>query len=156
MLSQKAKYAFKALLALAECGGDELLQANEIAEQQQIPKKFLDLILLDLRRHGMVESRRGKKGGYMLSRPADAIMIGAMIRAIDGPLAPISCASVSAYRRCADCVDESACVVRLLMREVRDAAADILDNKSLASAAAKKALPAGKPGRARRALRKVA
>ena len=156
MLSQKAKYALKALLVLAESGEDELLQAGEIAEQQNIPKKFLDLILLELRRHGLVDSRRGKKGGYLLGRPADSIMIGDIVRVVDGPLAPIPCASVTAYRRCPDCRDERACAVRRIMREVRDAAAHILDHKSLADVAAEKPAKRTKTARSRRPLRKVA
>ncbi len=135
MLSQKAKYALKALIALAEIADDELLQANDIAEAQNIPKKFLDLILLELRRHGMVDSRRGKKGGYLLLKPADTIMIGDIVRAIDGPLAPIPCASVTAFRPCPDCRDHKVCMVRKIMREVRDAAAGVLDHITLAEAA---------------------
>jgi Rrf2 family protein len=154
MLSQKAKYALKALLALADCGEDELLQAGEIAEQQNIPKKFLDLILLELRRHKLVDSRRGKRGGYLLGKPAESIMIGDIIRVIDGPLAPLPCASVTAYRRCVDCRDERTCAVRQIMRDVRDAAANILDHKSLADAAGKKT--AKKAKAPRRPLRKVA
>jgi Rrf2 family protein len=153
MLSQKAKYALKALMALAAAGDDELLQAPEIAEQHNIPKKFLDLILLELRRHKLVDSRRGKKGGYLLGKPAETIMIGDIVRVIDGPLAPISCASVTAYRRCVDCRDERACEVRRVMREVRDAAAQILDHRSLADIVSKK--PA-KKSKATRALRRVA
>ena len=137
MLSQKAKYALKALIALAEADG-KLLQANEIADAHNIPKKFLDLILLDLRRHQLVDSRRGKKGGYLLGRPAEDIKIGDVVRAIDGALAPIPCASVTAYRPCADCDDHKACMIRKIMRDVRDAAAGVLDNVSLAEAARKK------------------
>ena len=152
MLSQKAKYALKALIALAEVEDGALLQANEIAEGHNIPKKFLDLILLELRRHRLVDSRRGKKGGYLLLRPASTITIGDIVRAIDGPLAPIPCASVTAYRPCTDCNDTKACMVRKIMREVRDAAAGVLDNVTLAEATQKKAGKKGKPGRARREL----
>ncbi len=145
MLSQKAKYALKALIALAETNEGELLQANEIAERHHIPKKFLDLILLELRRHHLVDSRRGKLGGYLLLKPAESIMIGDIVRAVDGPLAPIPCASVTAYRPCRDCDDHKACMIRKIMREVRDAASGILDNTSLAEAAQKK--PQRKPAR---------
>lgn len=134
MLSKKAKYALKAMLALTECEGDELLQAGDIAESQNIPKKFLDLILQDLRNQGLVHSHRGKLGGYMLGKPADKITIGQIVRVIDGPLAPIACASVTAYQPCDDCKDEKKCMVRWLMRNVRDAASDILDNTTLADA----------------------
>ncbi|GAA0561780.1 RrF2 family transcriptional regulator [Rhizomicrobium electricum] len=135
MLSQKAKYALKALIALAEAENGELLQAGEMAEAHNIPKKFLDLILLELRRHRLVDSRRGKRGGYLLMRPADTIKVGDIVRVIDGPLAPIPCASVTAYRPCTDCGDTKSCTVRKIMREVRDAAAGVLDNRTLADLA---------------------
>lgn len=153
MLSQKARYALKALIALAESDEDELLQANEMADKHNIPKKFLDLILLELRRHRLIDSRRGKKGGYLLLKPAESIMIGDIVRAIDGPLAPIPCASVTAYRPCPDCDDTKACMIRRIMREVRDAASGVLDNISLAEAAKKKPRK-GKPS-ARRAVREL-
>jgi Rrf2 family protein len=137
MLSQKAKYALKALLALARAPEGELLQAGEIAERENVPKKFLDLILLELRKHRLVDSVRGKRGGYLLGRAAEDIMIGDIVRIVDGPLAPIACASVTAYRRCRDCKNENACMVRMLMRNVRDAASGILDSVSLAEAASK-------------------
>ncbi|MGV8996116.1 MAG: RrF2 family transcriptional regulator [Parvibaculaceae bacterium] len=133
MLSQKAKYALKAMLALAAQPTGVLLQAPDIANQHNIPKKFLDLILIDLRRNGLVHSQRGKFGGYILGRSADNITFGQVIRIIDGPLAPIPCASLTGYRRCADCKDEKACGVRLVMREVRDAVAAILDATTLSS-----------------------
>jgi Rrf2 family protein len=156
MLSQKAKYALKALLALAKAPEGELLQAGEIAQQENVPKKFLDLILLELRKHQMVDSVRGKRGGYALGRPAEAIMIGDIIRVIDGPLAPIACASVTAYRRCRDCKNENICMVRLLMRDVRDAASGILDHVSLAEAA-ESGLARGSTAKGRkRAVAKVA
>src|SRR6476620_8864760 len=138
MLSQKAKYAIKALLVLARAqdAGHELVQARDISDSQNIPKKFLDLIFFELRRHGLVASTRGREGGYALARPAAEISIAAIVRAVDGPLAPLPCASVKFYRRCSDCADEKTCEVRHLMREVRDAAAAILDNTSLAEAAA--------------------
>jgi Rrf2 family protein len=135
MLSQKAKYAIKALLALARADDGELLQSKDIAKRHSIPKKFLDLIFFELRGHGMVHSTRGREGGYILSQPADTITMARIVRAVDGPLAPLPCASVTAYRRCQDCEDEKTCEVRKVMREVRDAAAAILDNMTLADAA---------------------
>jgi Rrf2 family protein len=137
MLSQKAKYAIKALLVLARAQDENLLvQAGDISADQNIPKKFLDLIFFELRHHGLVQSTRGREGGYALARPAVEISIAAIVRAVDGPLAPLPCASVKFYRRCSDCDDEKTCEVRRLMREVRDAASAILDNTSLAEAAA--------------------
>ena len=137
MLSQKAKYAIKALLVLARRQDSNMLaRARDISSQQNIPKKFLDLIFFELRRHGLIHSERGREGGYMLARPAAEISIAEIVRAVDGALAPLPCASVRFYRRCDDCEDEKTCEVRRLMREVRDAASAILDNTSLAEAAA--------------------
>jgi len=144
MLSQKAKYAIKALLALARTPDGELLQASDIAQGQNIPRKFLDLIFFELRQHGLIHSTRGRDGGYALALPAADISIARIVRAVDGALAPLPCASVAFYRRCDDCDDEKTCEVRRLMREVRDAASAILDNTSLAEAAS---LPARKKAR---------
>jgi Rrf2 family protein len=153
MLSQKAKYAIKALLVLARAKNGEIVQVNEIAERQSIPKKFLDLIFFELRRHGLIQSTRGRDGGYALSMPAADISIADIVRAVDGPLAPLPCASVNFYQRCEDCEDEKSCEVRRLMREVRDAASIILDNTSLAEAASFKRRPArAKKRPARRSL----
>ncbi len=152
MLSQKAKYAIKALLVLARAKEGSIVQVNVIAEKQNIPKKFLDLIFFELRRHGLIQSTRGREGGYALSMPAAEISIASIVRAVDGPLAPLPCASVKFYRRCSDCDDERTCEVRRLMREVRDAASAILDNTSLAEAASFNQ----RPSRARkRAVRKT-
>jgi len=146
MLSQKAKYAIKALLALARAQErDELLQSAEIASRHNIPKKFLDLILYELRGHGLVHSVRGREGGYQLSQPAADISIARILRAVDGPLAPLPCASVTAYRKCSDCDDEKSCAVRRMMREVRDAASAILDNMSLAEAATEERRTTSRP-----------
>ena len=139
MLSQKAKYAIKALLVLARAQGTSALsRARDISETENIPKKFLDLIFFELRREGLVSTVRGAKGGYALAMPAADISIAAIVRAVDGPLAPLPCASVRFYRRCDDCDDEKTCAVRRLMREVRDAASAILDNRSLADAASQR------------------
>ncbi len=132
MLSNKAKYGLKAMLYLAARRDARPVGILEIAEDQNIPKKFLDAILLELRRNGVVYSRKGRGGGYVLSRPAAEISVGRIIRALDGPLAPIGCASKTAYRPCADCTDIKACQVRRTMQRVRDAMADILDNTNLA------------------------
>jgi Rrf2 family protein len=134
MLSQKAKYAMKALIALARADG-KLLQSGDISAEHKIPKKFLDLIFFELRGHNMVHSTRGRQGGYALAVPPENITIAAIVRAVDGPLAPLPCASVRFYRRCSDCKDEKTCEVRKVMREVRDAASAILDNMTLAEVA---------------------
>jgi len=134
MLSQKAKYALRALLMLAEAPPDELVLIQEVADRQNVPKKFLELILVELKRHGFAHSQRGRSGGYCLARPADSITFGQVIRAMDGPIAPLPCASITGYRRCADCTDEKTCAIRKVMRTVRDAMADILDRTTLADA----------------------
>ena len=132
MLSQKAKYAMRALLYLAQAQPENPVFISEIADQQSVPKKFLELILLDLKRHGLVHSYRGKKGGYALAKTADKIFFGQVIRIIDGPLAQLPCASRTAYRRCDDCENEQTCEIRRVMLQVRDSTARILDNTSLA------------------------
>jgi Rrf2 family protein len=133
MLSKKAKYAIKALLALAEHEGEEPVRIVDLARDQQIPAKFLELILLDLRNQGILQSRKGKGGGYLLARDPRDIYLGQIIRMLDGPLAPVPCASQTGYVRCADCRNEEVCGVRLAMKEVRDATAKILDGTSIAS-----------------------
>ncbi len=132
MLSQKAKYALKALLVLAERAPGVPVQVADLSEQGNIPRKFLELIMLELKKHGIVHSQRGKHGGYMPASPPAEISFGAVVRAMDGPLAPIPCASLTGYRKCADCRNEKTCAVRIMMRRVRDAAAEILDGTSLA------------------------
>ncbi|MBL27894.1 MAG: transcriptional regulator [Rhodospirillaceae bacterium] len=136
MLSKKAKYALKAMLMLAEQPEGLLIQAPDIADRQKVPGKFLEAILLDLKRRGLVHSQRGKQGGYCLAKPADRITFGEIIRIMDGPLAPIPCASMTSYRRCADCRDEAACAIRQVMLRTRDAMASVLDHVSLADVSA--------------------
>lgn len=132
MLTKKGKYGLKALVHLSTLPAGRLAFIHDIAEANNIPKKFLEAILGELRNAGFVESRKGKEGGYRLARPAADIRIGHVIRVLDGPLAPISCASHTRYRRCEDC-DEATCAVRHMMLEVRQAIADVLDNRSLAA-----------------------
>jgi Rrf2 family protein len=134
MLSQKAKYALRALLMLAEQRQPDMVMIGDIAERENVPRKFLEAILVDLRKRGLLDSRRGKYGGYRLAKPAEAISFGEIIRIVDGPLAPLPCASKSGFRPCDDCTDANSCSVRWLMLQVRDATADILDNCSLADA----------------------
>lgn len=117
-------------LAGAEPGAPSLVA--DIAEANQIPKKFLDAILGELRNAGFVHSKKGKGGGYMLARPPAEISVGNIVRTLDGPLAPVQCASRSIYRRCDDCPDEVHCAVRVVMLEARDSIARVLDSTSLA------------------------
>ena len=132
MLSSKAKYGLKAMVHLARREAEGAVVIQEIADAERIPKKFLDTILLELKLNGLLNSKKGKGGGYTLSRPAAQITVGNIVRILDGPLAPVQCVSRTAYRRCDDCQDENACAVRQVMGEVRDAISAILDHCSLA------------------------
>src|SRR5262249_31672534 len=107
MISQRARYALKALFALVRAG-DRLLTSREIAKAETIPQSFLEQILIDLRRGGLIGSRRGKVGGHQLLKDPASINCGQVLRLIDGPIAPLPCLSKTAYRRCADCPDERA------------------------------------------------
>ncbi len=132
MLSSKSKYGLKALLVLAERAGQGPVLIADLAERDAIPKKYLEAILLELKRRGVVQSRKGKGGGYFLARKPAEITFGEVIRVLDGPLAAVPCVSQMAYMKCTECVDEQTCGVRIAMKEVRDATARILDNTTLA------------------------
>ena len=149
MLTAKGKYSLKALAHLAALEPGATTQAIDIAEANNIPKKFLDAILGDLRNAGFVYSRKGPGGGYMLARAPSDIKIGHVIRTIDGPLAPIACASRTAYQPCRDCKDVKTCIVRMMMTKVRDAMSDVLDRMTLADMVAM-----GGRGTAAKAMRK--
>jgi Rrf2 family protein len=131
MLTNKGKYGLKAMVHLAGLPPGRPALVADIADQNNIPKKFLDAILAELRNAGIVRSKKGRGGGYELARPASEIRIGQIVRALDGPLAPIRCASAYYYERCLDCAVEKECPVHLMMFEVRNAMAHILDNRSL-------------------------
>jgi len=131
MLTKKGKYGLKAMIHLAGFPLGQPVLVTDIAEQNGIPKKFLDTILGDLKNAGFLHSKKGKGGGYTLGRPASEIRVGHIIRVLDGPLAPIPCASRTQYQRCEDC-NEATCQVRHLMLEVRQAIAEVLDQRSLA------------------------
>ena len=135
MLTQKAKYALRALAVLGTVDRRVPLPIHEVADRARAPQKFLEAILLELRRHGVLASTRGKAGGYALARPPEQIGLGEVIRIVDGPLAPIPCASLTAYRPCADCPDPESCAIRRVMRRVRDATAAILDGTTVADLA---------------------
>lgn len=132
MLTAKGKYGLKALAHLATLEPGETTQAIDIAETHNIPKKFLDAILGDLRNAGIVFSKKGPGGGYMLARAPRDIKVGHVIRTIDGPLAPIGCASRTAYQPCRDCKSVKSCTVRLMMTRVRDAMSEVLDGLTIA------------------------
>lgn len=132
MLTNKGKYGLKAMVHLAKLEAGETTQVAEIAQKNNIPKKFLDAILLDLRNAGMLRSKKGPGGGYALAKPARTIMVGAVVRALEGPIAPLSCASRSSFRACGDCGDIEICPVRSVMSEVRDAMAAVVDRTTIA------------------------
>ncbi|HYP06611.1 MAG TPA: Rrf2 family transcriptional regulator [Bryobacteraceae bacterium] len=144
-LSKKAKYALRALYYLTPHHGGGPVLISSISAAEKIPHKFLELILLQLRGKGLVESKKGKGGGYYLAKPPDQVTIGEVIRIIDGPLAPLPCASETAYRRCDECVDEKRCGTRMVMRQVRDAMAAILDHTTLADVHDKVKATEGEP-----------
>ncbi|MFT3782625.1 MAG: Rrf2 family transcriptional regulator [Nibricoccus sp.] len=131
-LSKRGEYGLRAMidLAIARELGRDLVQLNELSENEKIPIKFLEQIVLALKEGGFLESVRGKYGGYRLARPAKEIFIGHIVRYLDGPLAPIGCVSQTAYQRCS-CPDEDHCGLRMLMLDVRNAIANILDRYSL-------------------------
>jgi Rrf2 family protein len=133
MLSQRGRYALKAMINLARAGAGPT-QVSAIAADENIPRKFLEAIMTDLRRADLVESVRGKMGGYRLARPADLITFGDIVRLTDGPLALIPCASRTNYRRCDDCRDETACTLRRIMSRVRNEVSEVLDRTTLAGA----------------------
>jgi len=132
MLTRKSKYGIKAMLLLAEEADRGPVLISELAERQRLPKKFLEAILLELKRHGLLHSKKGKGGGYLLGRKPTEITVGQIIRVLEGPLALTPCVSQTAYRRCEECIDERTCGVRLAMKDVRDATAQILDHTTLA------------------------
>ena len=132
MLSKKTKYGLRALLLLAREYGHGPLLISELAQREGIPKKFLELILLELKNEGMLQSKKGRGGGYSLSKSPDRITLGHVIRALGGPLAPVPCVSQTAYQKCEECRDEMTCGIRLVMKDVRDATARILDGTTLA------------------------
>jgi Rrf2 family protein len=137
MLSQRGRYALKAMLSVArEALADRPKQVSLIAVEENIPRKFLESIMSELRQAGLVDSRRGKHGGYRLTREPAAITFGEIMRVTDGPLALLPCVSQKFYRRCDDCPDEAACTLRRIMADVRREVSEILDRTSLADAIA--------------------
>ena len=132
MLTKKTKYAFKALMHLAAIPeGQQALIAN-LAKSEAIPKKFLEFILLTLRKGGLLNSRIGKGGGYSLAVPVNKISLGSVIRILEGDTVPVQCLSNTNYSRCEECLDETACGIRLTMTDVNRALSDVLDKLTLA------------------------
>lgn len=140
MLSQKARYALRALVELARAGPAEQLTSGELAVRADAPRKFLEAIMLEMARRSIVISRRGKFGGYALARPAEAISFAEVIRGIDGPLALAPCVSRTAFRKCHDCPSLETCALRGALLRARDATAQVLESYSLADAIGDNAL----------------
>ena len=132
-ISKRGEYALRALIdiGIAKELGRDLVQIGELASQERLPVKFLEQILTQLKEAGYVESKRGRYGGYFLKMPDDRIRFGNVIRLIDGPLAPIACVSRTAYEPCT-CPDEAHCGLHMLMLDVRNTIANILDSYTLA------------------------
>ncbi len=136
MLTMKAKYALMALGHLAAAPRDEPVLISEIAEKEGIPRKFLELILRELKQHGILDSRKGRGGGYLLRQEPETVTLAQVIRIVDGPIAPVPCLSQTAYRRCKECKDETTCSVRLVLRDLHLASLRVLEGTTLASLAA--------------------
>ncbi|MBJ6724317.1 RrF2 family transcriptional regulator [Geomesophilobacter sediminis] len=132
MLSRKTEYALRALVHLAREYHRGPVLIAELADEQKIPKKFLEAILLALKHSGILQSKKGKGGGYYLGRPPRSITFGQALRVLEGPLSPVSCLSDSAYASCPECGDEGTCGIRIVMKDVREATSRIVDRTTLA------------------------
>jgi Rrf2 family protein len=141
VISNKAKYAFRALLTVAAAPEGESLTSADIARRHSIPHKFLEQILLDLKKAGILESRRGKSGGYAMLRPSDTVTFGEVLRLFEGPLAPLPCLSRQSYRRCEDCVNEARCEIRREFARAYNASRQVLDSRTIADALANTSYP---------------
>jgi Rrf2 family protein len=132
MISKKTKYALKALITLTESYlHQKPILISDLAVKDAIPRKFLELILLELKNKGVLLSKKGKGGGYFLAKPPKGIMLGEVMRILEGPLAPLPCLSKSAYHKCEECRDEQHCGIRIVMKDVYEAQTRILDQTSL-------------------------
>ena len=133
MLSKKTKYGLKALSYLAKQQLHQPVLISEISSSENISKKFLESILLILKKNGMLASKKGKGGGYYLLKKPHEVKISSVIRILEGPIAMLPCVSLNYYEKCDDCVDEDQCSLNILMAEVRDSTLKILENKTLAN-----------------------
>jgi Rrf2 family protein len=131
MLSKKTKYAFHALTFLGKQKDRKPILISEVAKSTSVPKKFLESILLELRKAGVLNSKMGKGGGYYLFKDAENVLLADIIRMFNGPIALLPCASLNYYEPCSECSDEVACGLNKMMIEVRDEMLKILENKSL-------------------------
>jgi Rrf2 family protein len=146
-ISRKTKYGLRAMYHLGRKHGEGNVLIATLAEEEKIPLKFLEAILLELKGAGLLDSRKGKKGGYRLNGSPEQITVGSIVRALEGPLAPLPCASERSFQPCEECVDVDSCGTRMIMREVRDEIARILDGTTLAQIIAREdnARESGKP-----------
>ena len=133
MLSKKTKYGLKALSYLAKQDLNVPILISDISESENISKKFLESILLTLKKSGILASKKGKGGGYYLLKKPNEIKISTIIRLLEGPIAMLPCVSLNYYEKCDDCVSEDKCSLNILMAEVRDSTLKILENKTLAN-----------------------
>ena len=131
MLSKKTKYGLKALTFIARKEGDLPVQVGEIAKSENIPQKFLESILLTLRKSGFLGSKKGKHGGYYLRKEPSEIVMADVMRVLEGPIAMVPCVSLNFYEKCDDCPDEHACSVHKLMIQVRDNTLKVLRDNTL-------------------------
>ncbi|MGK0253369.1 MAG: Rrf2 family protein [Mariniflexile sp.] len=131
MLSKKTKYGIKALTFIAKKNGDEPVQVGEIAKSENIPQKFLESILLTLRKSGFLGSKKGKHGGYYLIKKPSDIQMADVMRVLEGPIAMVPCVSLKFYEKCDDCPDEHACSVHKLMIQIRDNTLKVLKDNTL-------------------------
>lgn len=131
MLTKKTKYGLKAMSYLAKHNEDAPILISEISNEESIPLKFLEGILLELKKNGLLDSKKGKGGGYFLNMPAEKIDIASIIRVLEGPIALLPCVSLNYYQKCDDCVDEEACSLNRVMVQVRDQTLKVLENQSL-------------------------
>lgn len=131
-ISKRTQYGLKAMIALGRKYREGPVMIGTLAREESIPVKFLEVILLDMKSKGLVGSKLGRNGGYFLTRPPSGVTIGSIVRLIEGPLAPLPCASETAFRPCEECQDIEHCPTRIIMRRVRDAMSDVLDRTTLA------------------------
>ena len=132
MISKKTKYALKAAIYLARDYEKGPILIADLARDEKIPKKFLELILLAMKNNGILMSKKGKSGGYYLAKSPRTVSMGQIVRIMEGTVAPVPCVSESCYEKCEECENESTCGIRIVMKDVRDVIANILDNATLA------------------------
>jgi Rrf2 family protein len=147
MISQRSRYALKALIRLARLGRGVARSTRVLAEADGIPGAFLEQIMVDLKRAGFVASQRGKGGGYFLARDPSELTLATIMRQIDGPVAPLPCLSRTAYRRCEDCAEEESCALRAILSETYEATLAALEKRTLAESLSRADLQSSEKGK---------